>query len=101
MLTETKVYSKIAAKIEGFQVFLAVRSKNCGGGLLEAIRHGICSAVIIEYGDNAEYITIKAALGGKQMRIILAYGLQERSSMQDIEVNRGNSVVLVGDFNES
>ena len=60
----------------------------------------------------AEFITIKAALGAKQIRIILAYGPEEGSSMQDIDdfftqiniqVNRailsGNSVMLVGDFN--
>ena len=79
---------------------------------LVAIKHGLCSAVMIESGENAEFITIKAALGAKQMCIILAYGLQEGSSMQDIDdfftqvniqVNRtilsGNSVMLVGDFN--
>ena len=62
LLSETKVYSKTAVKIEGFQVFPAVRSKNCGGGLLVAIKHGLCSAVMIESGENAEFITIKAAL---------------------------------------
>ena len=58
------------------------------------------------------FIRIKAALGAKQICIILAYGPQEGSSMQDIDdfftqisiqVNRailsGNSVMLVGDFN--
>ena len=63
-------------------------------------------------GENAEFITIKATLGTKQIRIILAYGPQEGSSVQDtddfftqisIQVNRailsGNSVMLVGDFN--
>ena len=67
---------------------------------------------MIKSGENAEFITIKAALGGKQIRIILAYGPQEGSSMYDIDdfftqismqVNRailsGNSVMLVGDFN--
>ena len=52
LLTETKVYSKTAVKIEGFQVFPAFRSKNCGGGLLVAIKHGLCSAVMIESGEN-------------------------------------------------
>ena len=85
LLTETKVYSKTAVKIECFQVFPAIRSKNCGGELLAAIRHGLCSAVMIERGDNAEFITIRAALGTKQVRIILAYGPQEGSSVQDID----------------
>ena len=69
--------------IEGLHVFPAVRSKNCGGGLLVEIRHGLCSAVMIESGKNAEFITIKAALGVKQIRIILTYGPQEGNSMQD------------------
>ena len=51
LLTETKVYSKTAIKIEGFQVFPAVRSKNCGGGLLVAIRHGLCSVATTEIGE--------------------------------------------------
>ena len=67
---------------------------------------------MIESGENVEFITIKTALGAKQIRIILAYGPQEGSSMQDTDdfltqistqVNRailsGNSVKLVGDFN--
>ena len=67
---------------------------------------------MIESGENAEFITIKAALGAKQIRIILAYGTQEGSSTQDtddffsqisIQVNRAilsaNSVTLVGNFN--
>ena len=112
LLSEAKLYSKTTVKIEGFQVFPAVRPKNCSRGLLVAIKHGLCSAVMIERGENAEFITIKAALGAKQIRIILAYGPQEGSSMQDIDdlftqisiqVNRailsGNSVMLVGDFN--
>ena len=87
-------------------------SRNCGGGLLVAIRHGLCPAVMIESGENAEFITIRAVLGAKQTGIILAYGPQEGSSMEDIDdfftlisiqVNRvilsGNSVMLVCDFN--
>ena len=31
LLTETKVYSKTAVRIEGYQVFPAVRSKGNGG----------------------------------------------------------------------
>ena len=67
---------------------------------------------MVESGENGEFIKIKAALEAKQIRIILAYGLQEGSSIQDIDdfftqisiqVNRailsGNSVMLVGDFN--
>ena len=41
--------------------------------------------VMVESGENAEFITIKAAFEAKQIRTILAYGPQEGSSMQDIE----------------
>ena len=61
-------------RVKGFQAFPVVRSKNCGGGLLVAIKHGLCSAVMIESGENAEFITIKAALRP-----------QEGSSIQDID----------------
>ena len=84
LLLETIVYSKTAVKIDGFQVFPAVRSKNCGGGLLVAIKHGLCSAVMIESGKNVEFITIKAALGAKQIRIILAYGPQEEAQCKTL-----------------
>ena len=63
LLTETKVYSKTAVKIEGFQVFPAVRSKNCGGGLLVAIRHGLCPAVMIESGKMQNLLQLRLSLG--------------------------------------
>ena len=43
LLSETKVYSKTAVRIEGYQVFPAVRPKGNGGGLLVAVKHGLCS----------------------------------------------------------
>ena len=63
LLTETKVYSKTAIKIEGFQVFPAVRSKNCGGGLLVAIRHGLCSVVTTEIGEMQNLLQSRLPLG--------------------------------------
>ena len=63
LLSETKVYSKTAVKIEGFQVFPAVRSKNCGGGLLVAIKHCPCSAVMIESGEMLNLLQLRLPLG--------------------------------------
>ena len=43
MLNETKVYSKSAIKIKGFQSFPVVRNKNKGGGAFMGVRHGCVS----------------------------------------------------------
>ena len=51
LLTETKVYSKTAVRIEGYHVFPAVRSKGNGGGLLVAVKHGLCSGLMIDHGE--------------------------------------------------
>ena len=75
---ETKVYSKSGVKIEGFQVFPEVRKKNCSGGLIIAIRQGLCSSMIIDFGDNAEFLTVRINFGQFALRLILAYGPQEK-----------------------
>ena len=55
LLTETKVYSKQSIKLHGYQVFSSVREKGLlGGGLLIAIRHGLCTSMMIDEGENAE-----------------------------------------------
>ena len=50
LLTETKVYSKTAIKLNGFQVFPVVRTKRYGSGLAIAIKLGIWTAVMIDEG---------------------------------------------------
>ena len=39
ILTETKVYTKSAIRLNGFQMFSVVRGKSGGGGLLIAVKH--------------------------------------------------------------
>ena len=85
LLAETKVYSKSGVKIEGFQVFPAVRKKNWGGGLIIAIRHGLCSSMIIDFGDNAEFLTVRLNFGQFALRLILAYGPQGKEKT-DLEL---------------
>ena len=85
LLAETKVYSKSGVKIEGFQVFPAVRKKNCGGGLIIAIRHGLCSSMIVDFGDNAEFLTVRLNFGQFALRLILAYGPQEKEKTDLVE----------------
>ena len=48
MLNETKVYSKSAIKIKGFQSFPVVRNKNKGGGAFIGVRHGLCEPIMID-----------------------------------------------------
>ena len=74
MLNETKVYSKSAIKIRGFQSFPVVRNKNKGGGAFIGVRHGLCEPIMIDCGDNAEFLTVRLCNGVKGTQIILAYG---------------------------
>ena len=52
LLNETKVYSESAIKVKGYQVFPAVRKRNCGGGLLIGVRQGLCKALMVDHGEN-------------------------------------------------
>ena len=112
LLTETKVYTKSAIDIKGFQSFSAVRDKKSGGGLYLGIRHGLCESVMIDSGSKASSVTV--CLNGKDcsIRLILVYGPQENYSedkdsfYHDISIQvemaylNGDSVVIVvGDFN--
>ena len=58
ILTETKVYTKTKIRLEGYQVFPSVRKGKNGGGILVAIRHSLCSSVMIDEGENAEFVTV-------------------------------------------
>ena len=58
LLTETKVYARSAINIKGFQTFSAVRDKNRGGGLYVGISHGLYQSVMVDSGDNAQFITV-------------------------------------------
>ena len=93
-------------------MFSVVRTKRYGSALAIAIKHGICTAVMVDEGENAEFASVKLIIGSKQIRLILTYGPQEYSSKQEIDdfyeniniqLNRaliaGESVVLAVDFN--
>ena len=72
LLTETKVYSKQSIKLHGHQVFPSVRKKGLGGGLLIAVRHGLCTSMMIDEGENADFLPVKLEVCGKCIRLILA-----------------------------
>ena len=67
---------------------------------------------MIDYGENAEFITVRLCFGLESIRLILAYGPQEGDAKDEIEdfyenlqiqidrsVLKGDSVLLVGDLN--
>ena len=57
-MTKTKVYTKSAMDIKGFQSFSAVRDKKSDGGLYLGIRHGLYESVMIDSGSEASFITV-------------------------------------------
>ena len=59
LLTETKVYTRSAINIKGFQGFSVVRDKNMGGGIFLGVRHGLYETVMIDSGDKAQFITVR------------------------------------------
>ena len=78
LLAETKVYSKQSIKLHRYQVFPSVRKKGLGGGLLIAVRHGLCTTLIIDERENVHFLTVKLEVIGRYIRLILVYGPQEK-----------------------
>ena len=114
LLTETKVYAESAINIKGFQTFSAVRDKNKGGGPCVGIRHGLYRSVMVDSGDNAQFITVQLNVTNKtySTRLILAYGPQENEAddvkdlfYQNLSLQiekaliSGSNVILAGDIN--
>ena len=69
LLTDTKVHtnSSINYKLEGHQLFPAVRSKRQGGGILVAIKYGLCSSIMVDEGEEAEFITVRLRFDDKHI----------------------------------
>ena len=57
-MTKTKVYTKSAMDIKGFQSFSAVRDKKSDSGLYLVIRHGLYESVTIDSGSKASFVTV-------------------------------------------
>ena len=77
MLNETKVYSKSAINIRGFQAFPVVRSIKSGGGLYIGVKHGLCESIMTDDSENADLVTIRLSRKEHGIRIIPIYGPQE------------------------
>ena len=75
-------------------------------------KYGLCSSIMVDKGDEAEFITVRLRFDEQHIRLVLVYGPQENDSVNKIrdfydsvsvQVERvnlaGDSVFLVGDFN--
>ena len=45
-----------------------MRKGENGGGILVAIKHGLCSSVMIDEGENAEFVTVRLDFGGTRFQ---------------------------------
>ena len=112
LLTETKVYTRSAINIKGFQGFSVVRDKKVGGGIFLGIRQGLYETVMIDSGDKAQSVTVQLTNKDFNVQIVLVYGPQENDpediresfhhdvsvQIQTADIN-GDFVILVDDFN--
>ena len=62
-----------------------VNQDNGGGGLATFIHHSIEAVLVSEGNEEAEFITVEANLGGMQVRLINAYGKQEKENVEKRE----------------
>ena len=112
ILIETKVCIKSAIRLDGFQMFPVVRGESGGGGLLKAVKHGICYSIMVDKGENAEFATVKMEFGNISFRLLVMYGPQEGDHIDQInhfyenlslQKGRasvaGDSILMVGDLN--
>ena len=91
-----------------------MRDKNKGGGLCVGIRHSLYQSVMVDSGDNAQFITVHLNGTNKtySTRLILAYGPQENEAddvkdlfYQNLSLQikkaliSGSNVILAGDIN--
>ena len=72
-------------KTGGISTFSCCEEEEHGGSLLIAVRHGVCTSLVISEGENAEFLTVKLIFGSEKIRLILVYGPQEYSSESDKE----------------
>ena len=76
-----------------------------------AVKYGLCSSVMIDEGDNAEFIIIRLDFGVVHFRLICIYSPQENDSIDlldgfyeaiSLQITRaclaGDFAFLVGDF---
>ena len=71
LLTEKKVYTNSSIKLMRYQLFPAVRSKRQGGGILVAIKYGLYSSIMVDKGNETEFITVCLRFDYQHIRLVL------------------------------
>ena len=110
-IQETHSIKKGKIKLEGFEIFEAIRKKSKGGTMI-AVHKALKPVLINEYSEDFEIIVVECKLGGKEVRIITGYGPQENLAECDRipfflaleeEINKaemeGKSIVIQMDDN--
>ena len=85
MLEETKLKPNETIRCEAlddFQVFYLNRQNSQGGGLALGVTKELESTLIKEGDDNTEAIVVQVSVGQLQIRILLAYGVQENAQKE-------------------
>ena len=75
-LQETHYATKGKVKIEGFEIFEAIRKKVKGGTMIGAHK-GLKPVLITEYNEEFELLVIEIKMANKEIRIMSGYGPQE------------------------
>ena len=75
-LQETHYATKGKVRIEGFEIFEAIRKKVKGGTMIEAHK-GLKPVLITEYNEEFELLVIEIKIANKEIRIMSGYGPQE------------------------
>ena len=109
---ETHFQKKGKIKIEGFEIFEAIRKKKKDGGTMIGVHKGLKPMLIKEYSEDFEIVVVEINVGGKEIRIISGYGPQETWTEEERmpfflaleeEINKaellGKSIVIEMDAN--
>ena len=50
------------------------KGESGSGGLLKAVKHGTCSSIMVDKGENAEFAAVKMEFGNIYFRLLVVYG---------------------------
>ena len=113
VLTETKVYNKSNYTIRWISAVSCCKEKNWRRwSAYSSEAHGICSSIMVDEGEDAEFVTVKMEFGNMYFRLLVVYGAQESDHIDKInqfyenlslQIERasltGDPILMVGDFN--
>ena len=79
---ETHFKKKGMLKINGFDIFEAIRDKQKGGTMI-GIHHSLNPMLIKEYSDDFELLVVEIQIADHSIRVVSGYGPQETWGEQD------------------